>query len=463
MRGAQFIFLGGILIVTLACRKEKPIPAGHGLEDWTTETHSSMATPDYATVFPDNKVNRIDIEIGEDYWSALQNNLDEILNAGPGFPDENPIYVPCQVYFDGKQWYDVGFRFKGNSSLSTTYNQGKSKYPIRLEFDHFDNENPLIAGQTFYGFSQLSLANNFKDISLMREKIADDLLREFGVPAAKSAFYRVYVDHGDGPVYFGLYTMVEIIFDKFLKEEFGDGSGNCYKAEGDHQEGMAGGASWDMMQFMNDYPNDFEIKSEGFTDLSDLVDMFNALTDPSRNSDPATWRVNLETVFNVDGFLKWLAANTVMENWDTYGRAPHNYYLYHNPVDGKIHWIPWDHNEMFINPTSLVPSANDPVAFDFSDVGPNWNLIKFFYGDPVYHAAYDSYIDEFIYGVFEPSKMAQQYTETYNLIQPYVTGSDGEILPEYSFLSNPAEFDLALNELINHASTRFTEADDYTP
>ena len=41
----------------------------------------------------------------------------------------------------------------------------------------------------------------------------------------------------------------------------------------------------------------------------------------------ATWRANLETVFDTDVFLKYLAVNTVVQNWDTYGRMTHNYYL----------------------------------------------------------------------------------------------------------------------------------------
>ena len=45
----------------------------------------------------------------------------------------------------------------------------------------------------------------------MREKVGSDLFRDFGVPCARSVFCRVYVDFGEGPVYFGLYTMLEVI------------------------------------------------------------------------------------------------------------------------------------------------------------------------------------------------------------------------------------------------------------
>jgi len=464
MNKSHIVFL---MLVMYSCHKEVPVPPGYELEDWTESTHSGDATPNYDMVFPDGQVNRFDIEISPEYWEALQTDLDNVLSAG-GFAKENPIYVPCQVYFNGVQWYDVGLRYKGNSSLSSTYHMGREKLPLRLEFNHFEDENPLIWGQSFYGFKQLSLANSFKDYSLMREKVADDIFREFGIPAARTAFYRVYVDHGEGPEYFGLYTAVEIVFDTMLKSQFGNDEGACYKAEGDHENGHSGGATFNYSHFMNDYLIDFEIKSGSAPDMSELVEMFTALHDGLRLTNPTLWRSNLENVFNVDGFLKWLAANTTVQNWDTYGRAPHNYYLYHSPVDNLVHWIPWDHNECFINSTTMVTAAQEPVPFDFSGTGPgsiggNWPLIRYLYDDPVYRSVYDGYIDQFINGPFEPSKMSTQYNDLYNLIQPYVTGADGESIPAFSFLNNYADFDASLAELINHCNVRYVEADAYTP
>ena len=455
------------LLAMVSCRKEAPVPPGFELEDWTNNTHAGDATPNYDIVFPNDKVNRFDIVIEPEYWEVLQNNLNEVLGSG-GFATETPTYVPSQVYFNGRQWYDVGFRFKGNSSLSSAYNTGKSKFPIRLEFNHFEDENPLIRGQSFYGFQQLSLANSFKDYSLMREKAADDVFREFGIPTAKAAFYRVYVDHGNGPEYYGLYTGVEIVFDTMIKSQFGTDAGICFKAEGDHANGHAGGATFNYIHFMEDYEKDFELKGDVQSDMSELINMFTALHDSRRLTDPALWRSNLEAVFNVDGFLKWLAANTTVQNWDTYGLAPHNYYLYYNPEDTRIHWIPWDHNECFINSTTMVHAARDPLPFDFSgtgpgSIGPNWPLIRFLYDDPTYKTAYDNYIDQFINGPFEPSKMAANYNDMYNLIQPFVTGSEGEVIPEFSFLNNYSDFDASLTELINHCNVRYAEADAYTP
>ncbi len=50
----------------------------------------------------------------------------------------------------------------------------------------------------------------------------------------------------------------------------------------------------------------------------------------------------IETVFNVDSFLRYLAVMTAVSSWDYYAYTGNNFYLYHNPEDGRFEWIPWD-------------------------------------------------------------------------------------------------------------------------
>ena len=394
----------------------------------------------------------------------MQNDLESIYGGGPspgGYA--TPMYVPCQMYFNGKQWYDVGIRYKGNSSLSNAYQQNNGKLPFRIEMNHFENENPNINGQTFYGFTQLSLSSNFKDNSLIHEKVASDVFREFGVPAPQTAFYRVFVDHGDGPIYFGLYTMVEVVFDTpMLLAQFGSSSGNCYKPDGD-------GCKMNDIGLINStsFPN----KSNSNSSLDDINELVTSLLADTRISDPAQWRSDLENILDVEQYLKWLAANTTMQNWDTYGKMTHNFYLYNKPSTNKLVWIPWDNNEAFSEPTGGGPGGGGVLEFDFTNLattplGPDgdvaWPLISYMYNDPVYKAKYDDYIDAFITSTFTVSNLTTKFTKAHNLIQPYVTGSDGEIAG-YTHLTSATAFDNSLPDLVNFASTRVAEADAYTP
>lgn len=54
-------------------------------EGWTEETHSNDVDPNYAVVFPDDKVNQITITISPENWIAMQANMTELLGeAGSG-------------------------------------------------------------------------------------------------------------------------------------------------------------------------------------------------------------------------------------------------------------------------------------------------------------------------------------------------------------------------------------------
>lgn len=453
------------LVLTLglsSCYKLEDFTPGEGLDDWTYATHSGDATPNYTIVFPDNAVNKITITIDADYWKDMQNDLADILSStssggGPGggggggqtFSDETPIYVPCNVEFNGTNWYYVGIRYKGNSTLSGAYSSNIDKLPLRLDFDKFEDDFPEITNQTFYGFNELSLGNNYKDLSFMREKVTNDILREFGLPAVQSSYYRIYIDNGDGngAVYYGLYTMDEVVFDTHLLNAFGSETGNCYKPDGDAATFADG--SFDESELGKK-------TNELSSDWSDLEALYDIINDGSRTSSPTQWRADLDAIFNTDVFLMWLAANTTFQNWDTYGVMTHNYYLYNDPANGQITWIPWDNNEAF----QSSGGSSGPLSFEMTEIGSEWPLITYLLDDAVYKAVYDQHIQDFLDGPFQASSMSQRFQNDYVLLEPYTVGVDGEI-SGYTFLSSTSDFVNAVSDLNSQVVSRISAADTY--
>ena len=61
-KNKSLLLICGLLLLS-SCYKETIIEAGEGLEDWSISTHSSYASPNYSTVFPQDQVNRFDITI----------------------------------------------------------------------------------------------------------------------------------------------------------------------------------------------------------------------------------------------------------------------------------------------------------------------------------------------------------------------------------------------------------------
>jgi len=350
-------------------------------------SHSIKADPDYSTVFPDDEVNEITITISPENWQIMLDDMTAEFGefggstteqarvvGGGGNPggsfDFDPVTVPAEITFDDKQWTDVGIRFKGQSTLGNTWTSGSYKISFKLNFDKFEDENPDIKNQRFYGFDELNLKSGFGDSSLMRDKIAPEIFNDAGVIAPDTAFYRVYVDYGEGPVYFGLYTMIESVEDTLIETAFTDDSGNVYKPEGT-------GATFAEGTFETEC---FEKKTnEDEEDWSDVEALYTVLNDDTRTTDPEEWRENLEEVFNVDGFIQWLAVNTAIQNWDSYGIASKNYYLYTDPSDGTITWIPWDNNEAISAGKNAVTA--DRQAMEQPNGGQTNTDIPHFGGD----------------------------------------------------------------------------------
>jgi spore coat protein CotH len=154
------------------------------------------------------------------------------LNEDAEFFPRTPIYVQSTVSFGGLSWSHVGIRMKGNSTLSTSWSRGVYKLPWRLDFAEFGDSHSEVSGQRFHGFKLLSLTSSSMDATFQRQKLADDLFEEAGVPVGRSVFARVFIDRGAGRQYFGLYTMVEVPDEPMLGRVFGDASGNLYKPQG---------------------------------------------------------------------------------------------------------------------------------------------------------------------------------------------------------------------------------------
>jgi spore coat protein H len=459
-------------------------------EGWTEETHGNNVDPNYEIVFPQDKVNQIKITIAAEDWEAMQTNMTELLGLpgsgqrggppmapglpadrrelvpgnippdggvvprAPGIPGwidmtpENPMWVPATVEFNGLTWTNVGVRYKGNSSLRSGWNSGSLKLPLKLDFDEFEEEHPEIENQRFYGFKQLSLSNSFSDSTYMRDVIAADLLAEAGLVAAETAYYEVILDYGEGPVNLGLYVVIEVIDDTVINRFFGDDSGNIYEGDGPGVSLAEGTARQIQDSFLKE-------NNQQDADWSDIESLYNILHSEQRTSDPEAWRESLESVFDVDVFLEWLAISAIIQHWDTYGQMPHNFYLYHDPDTDLLNWISWDHNQVLAGSGMGRPGgARAPgggmgrsVSLERNEVGQNWPLIRYLLDDPVYHERYVKYIEEMINGPFNPETLEKKCRELAELIAPYVAKESSE-----------ATFESSVQELIDRIYERYQAA-----
>jgi spore coat protein H len=406
--------------------------------DWTAATHEKLDAEEIITnldtVFDTAQVQRMDITIDSANWSVMQTNLADLKEQVGESNDfslmDDPIDVPCDMEYNGKQWYRVGIRFKGNSSL---YGANSNKLPFKLNFDKFEDIYPAIKNQRFYGFKKFSLKNNYKDESALRELMAFELYRDFGLKSSHAAFYQLYVDYGSGPVYFGLYTLVEEVDDTVLKTQYDDNDGNLYKPEEDAATFAKG--TFDTYEFAKK-------TNESDLDYSDVQSLYDVLNSDLRVTDPTAWKTDLENILDVPVFLKWFAANNVLQNWDTYGVMPHNYYLYRNPDTQLFEWIPWDNNEALV-------SDRRCLSLNASEVTSGWPLLRYLLDDSDYAEEYRQNIHEFASSLFNTTRMVPLYDTRAALIEDAVLSES----PGYTFTSS-RRFSESISALKAHVAAR---------
>ena len=455
--------IGVLILVGLsACRPDPFDNVGGSNPDWTEASHGNVA-PNYSMVFPQDQVNELEITIGADQWSAIRNNMKSLfgydfgaggMGGPPGaFPTTEPDYVQTTVKFKGKTWQHVGFRLKGNSTLTSAWRSGIYKLPFRLDFDKFEDVQPSVKNQKFYGFKELSFSPGVKDNSLIREKLGSDIFRMAGIPSAQSAFYKVYIDFGAGMKYCGIYCGLELPDDKMIIQQLGEDAGNLYKPESK------------LATFVQ---TEFEKKNNELAgDFGDVSGFVKALQSTKRSSDVAAWRSGLEAVFNVDHFAKYLAINNSIVNWDTYGVMAHNYYLYNHSTKGLL-WIPWDNNESFSKSPGITGTTGGPtgpgnaISLTMNEVGTGWPLINYIANDAVYFEKYKSHMRDFKNGIFTESTVGAMIDKYYDLITPFVVGTDGE-QPKYTHLSSAAAFTAERSALKTHVSNRIALINQFLP
>lgn len=173
-------------------------------------------------LFDRSSVIRIDIQMDGEKWNEMLENA------------INEEYYQCDVVVNGTTFYNVGIRPKGNSSLSSIYNDDTTdRYSFKLEFDKY------VDGQTCFGLDKLVLNDNYSDATNMKEAVVFDMFRYLGADASLCNYADISVN---GETW-GVYLALEAVEESFMLRNYGATSGNLYKPD---SENMNGGGAKEM-------------------------------------------------------------------------------------------------------------------------------------------------------------------------------------------------------------------------
>ncbi len=365
------------------------------------------STVNYWKVFDDSKVQRIDLRVMKKDWEFLWDDIDA----------RREIEADAVIF--GKWISNVGLSMKGNGSL---FGSGdKKSWKI--------DTNEYAGGQEYQNLKMLLLHNNFMDPSLLREKMAYDMLRFAGSYAGHVSYVELWIDIRDDtepPIYWGVYSMVERVDKKFLANRFGEANkyGNLYKGYGWFDEGAADLAYYG--EDIEDYPQPGgevcyqKETNKGDPDQSDVIALCRVI-DGVHYATQDDFVAALEKVFNVDSYLRYIACMVVCGNWDIYPFCANNYYIYNNPGDNRFEWIAWDLNGSWdgeVQRELFQEEWGGPV-----DYAP---LHEKVFEVPKYRSTYLAYVDLLLRYWFHPNIVRENARHLHDQIAPYVKQSTGD-------------------------------------
>lgn len=435
---------------------ENDIPDSY---DVNNETQGKASSGAYTSLFNDESVENVYIDINENNWNyMLQNAIDK------------PNVLTNSVTIGGQTVQYASIKTKGNLTLSSVWNSDSDRFSFTVNFGKYiKKKNGYSANQNLYGLSKVSFNNIYGDSTLMKEYLSYKLMTEMGIPTPCYSLVNLYVN-GE---FYGVYMMVESVDSALTQRTLNEKSDYLVKPESSGGD-LVYDSSLD--QYYNEETGEFEFTSSDYpTDSSNPLykynglwendeDTFNDIYDSlstvfkwmktlnelsnSENPNTEEYKEQLESIMDVDNVIRYFAVNTYLVNLDSYqSEKMQNYALYIND-EGYMHILPWDYNYSFgaygVSNASAMVNFNiyNPLVNCTLDERPLLNVIL---QNDEYKALYESYLNDCCTIASEGG-----------------TTSDGTTYSENNFENIINSYKTQLTENYSNDPTAFYTVDQYT-
>ena len=222
-------------------------------------------------------------------------------------------------------------------------------------------------GNQLAGMRRINLKAMYNDPSQMREALAWRLFGIARIPAPRHTYAKLAF----GDTYKGLFSVIEHVDKKFLRDHFGKNyRGNLYKtgyrdiggAFLEYRTGRDGDDSGRQYFIPGSAERSYRLQTNKtdpevstYDDLACFIRTINGIGLPGGGErfDTDAFRESVDGIMNVTAFLRWAAVNMLLGSWDNYYASGSNYYLYNSGRRGSakdfvsdpyFHFIPWDYD-----------------------------------------------------------------------------------------------------------------------
>ena len=292
-------------------------------------------------IFDQNKLHTFYLTLPE---SALSK-----LNEDPAAE----VYEEGTLTFEGETISPVGIRYKGSvggwvGCLSGDDPLNPSGFKTCTKLSMKIKINWEGRDEKFFKLKKLQFKSMNSDPSQMRERLGYWLFRQMGTPAPRAVHAKLNINGK----YAGVFSLLEEVDNRFIKENYDDDDGNLYK---EIWPLSMGGVPYSDQEYIDalktnedDNPDVSLIKKLGKSivdaELSEAKDIVEKYLDMD---EIISYAVVDRAIGHDDGPFHWYCIGEG-------GCTNHNYYWYEETSEQKLHLIAWDLDLAFENIISDV-------------------------------------------------------------------------------------------------------------
>ncbi len=393
----RIAFTSLALLLTNLCSFAAAQESGAGDQFFGTtrvhQIHLSMTADEFDKLTPKGGAGPFGPPAGRGFGPGPSNVAPQDVPAGSGHRNTFGVefsWGQADLEFNGQKLSKIGVRYKGNFTYMAT--AGALKKSLKLDFDRF------VDNQKLDGLTMVNLHCGVSDPSMSRESMSFQFFRDAGIPAPRTCFAEVSltVPGRYERELVGVYTVTEQVNKAFLERHFGDGTGLLLKPENLMKGPEYLGTKW------KDYAAIYDPEGKPSDEQKErLIKLAHTIT----HASDAEFAAEIESCLDVDAFLRFIAANAILSNLDSYLGFGHNYYLYLVPSSNKFVFIPWDLDLSLATwPAVGTPEQLVDLSLRHPHAGEN-RLLDRMLADETFRNRYNTLVQELFEQQFQKDKL----------------------------------------------------------
>lgn len=309
-----------------------------------------------------------------------------------------------KMEFAGRELSDVAVRFRGNGTYLTSLYGPKQS--LKVDLDKFTKK------QQIGGVHTLNFVNMVPDFSSMHDALAEQLFRDMGVVAPRTAYSYVTVDV---PGKFtnqalGLYIVIENIDGDFAANRFGNKKAPIFKP-------VTYDLFTDLGDDWNGYEAVYDLKTKATPEqLRRVIDLAKLV---SHGSDAEFVR-RLPDFLDIEEFAAFVAGHVLLASYDGFLTNGQNYYVYLDPRSNKFGFISWDQDHAWGDFGHIGKAAMREHASIWNPSVYRNLFLERVMTVGAFRDAYRGKLEHALANEFRPERLAEQIDKLAAIIRPAV-------------------------------------------